>query len=66
MTVTKIVAMIVGTVAMVVLYWWLFYWGWNWLAPVFGLPELTFWQGAGVLLMINLLFAGLRSAVKSS
>ncbi len=30
---------------------------WNWLMPViFGLPVITFWQAAGLMLLISILF----------
>ena len=30
---------------------------WNWLMPViFGLPLITFWQAAGLMLLISILF----------
>ena len=32
---------------------------WNWLAPpLFGLPELTFWQALGMLAICRILFGG--------
>lgn len=32
---------------------------WNWLMPcIFGLPELTFWQAVGLLVLCKLLFGG--------
>jgi len=32
---------------------------WNWLMPaIFGLPLLTYWQAAGVLVLARLLFGG--------
>jgi len=34
---------------------------WNWLAPpLFGRPEINFWQAAGLLLACRILFGGLR------
>lgn len=33
---------------------------WNWLMPeILGLPALTFWQAAGLLLLCKILFGGL-------
>jgi len=33
---------------------------WNWLAPaLFGLKEVTFWQGLGLLALCRILFGGL-------
>lgn len=32
---------------------------WNWLMPeIFGLPLITFWQAAGLLLLCKILFGG--------
>lgn len=32
---------------------------WNWLMPeLFGLPTITFWQAAGILLLCKILFGG--------
>lgn len=42
--------------------WWLFYWLWNTIAAdVFGAPELTFWQSAGLLVLVGLLTSGFRA-----
>lgn len=33
---------------------------WNWLMPeIFGLPSISFWQSAGLLLLCKILFGGL-------
>ena len=29
---------------------------WNWIMPIFGLPELTIWQSLGLLFLCNILF----------
>lgn len=30
---------------------------WNWLMPlIFGLPAISFWQAAGMMLLVNILF----------
>ena len=35
---------------------------WNWLLPpLFGWPELTFWQALGLLVLCRILFGGLGS-----
>ena len=40
-----------------VMWWWVFYLLWNYIAAgVFGLPELTFWQSVGLLLLLSLVF----------
>ena len=32
---------------------------WNWLMPsIFGLPELTYWQAWGIVLLFHILFKG--------
>jgi len=30
---------------------------WNWLMPLFGLPQLTIWQSLGLLFLCNILFS---------
>ena len=33
---------------------------WNWLMPaIFGLPQLTFWQAVGLLVLSRVLFGGM-------
>lgn len=35
---------------------------WNWLMPeLFGLPSITFWQAAGLLILCKILFGGFGS-----
>ena len=29
---------------------------WNWLMPLFGLPQVTIWQALGLLFLCNILF----------
>src|SRR5262245_5385800 len=31
---------------------------WNWLGPLFSLPQLTFWQALGMLAICRILFGG--------
>jgi len=38
-----------------VMWWWVFYLLWNYIAAgVFGLPELTFWQSTGLLILLSI------------
>ncbi len=54
-------------VAVVVGIWWLFYFLWNTIAAdIFGLPDLTFWQSVGLLILIGLVTSGFRSVVTKS
>ena len=42
-------------------------WLWNWLMPdIFGLPEITYWQGWGLLLLSCILFKGFGSGSSES
>lgn len=42
-----------------VLFGFVVMWLWNWLMPaIFGLPSLTFWQAAGIIILFKLLFGG--------
>lgn len=40
---------------------------WNWLLPpLFGFPEVTFWQGLGLVLLGRILFGGFGSGGSNS
>lgn len=43
---------IVGVVAFFIPFWLL----WNWLMPLFGLPEITILQSIGLYLLLRLIF----------
>jgi len=48
-----IIALIAAFAAIVMLLW-------NWLMPtIFGLPLLSYWQSAGILVLARLLFGGI-------
>ena len=39
---------------------------WNWLVPmIFGLGTITFWQALGLIILIKLVFVGIRVNTKS-
>jgi len=47
----------VGIVAVVSLALWITMLLWNWLMPtIFSLPEITFWQSGGIILLSAILF----------
>ncbi len=47
-------------VAFAGIFGWLVKLLWNWLMPeIFGLPEIDFWQAAGLLVLCKILFGGL-------
>ena len=48
----EILALGVTFVAIVGAVWWGFYLLWNFVAVGLGLPELTFWQSVGLLLLL--------------
>ena len=49
------------------LFGWIIVWLWNWLMPmIFGLPTITFWQGAGIFILAKILFGGFNSHSDSS
>jgi len=53
----KVVFMIIAAIAFLLLFGYGFMLLWNWLMPeVFGLPNLSYWQGVGILVMAKLLF----------
>ncbi len=48
---------VVGGAVMIGVVWYL----WNALLPnIFGLPQITFWQAAGLLVLSKILFGGFR------
>ena len=50
---------IVGICAFVAFGGWIVQQLWNWLAPsLFGLRQITFWQGLGILALCRILFGG--------
>lgn len=58
-----IAGMVVGGIALAVLFAFLFGWAvmllWNWLMPeIFGLPSITYWQGWGLVLLSHILLKG--------
>lgn len=58
-----IVGMVIGGIALAVLFAFLFGWVvmllWNWLMPeIFGLPAITYWQGWGLVLLSHILLKG--------
>ncbi|OGU34623.1 MAG: hypothetical protein A2068_14665 [Ignavibacteria bacterium GWB2_35_6b] len=60
----KIAAWVVGGVMLAIIFALVFGYFvmllWNWLMPeIFGLPELTYWQAAGVIILARLLFGGM-------
>ena len=45
--------------------WWIFQLLWNAIAAdVFGAPELTYWQAAGVMILLGMITSGFRSSRK--
>jgi hypothetical protein len=62
--VLRIVGLGIGGLALAVLFAFLFGWLvmilWNWLMPaLFGLKQITYWQGFGLVILAKLLFAGI-------
>lgn len=62
-SVAAIIAMVIGGLALAVLFAFLFGWLvmvlWNWLMPeIFGLPVITYWQGWGLVLLSHILVKG--------
>lgn len=40
-----------------ILFGFVILWLWNWLMPdLFGLPEITYWQGVGIFILAKILF----------
>ena len=62
--VLRLVGLGIGGLALAVLFAFLFGWLvmllWNWLMPtLFGLKQITYWQGFGLVILAKLLFAGI-------
>jgi hypothetical protein len=58
---------LVSGILSVVTLWWVFYLLWNYLmARVFYLPELTFWQSTGLLLMLSVVVHVVSNVVRGS
>lgn len=62
-SVIAIIGMVIGGLALAVLFAFLFGWIvmllWNWLMPdIFGLKEITYWQGWGLVLLSAILIKG--------
>ena len=63
----RIIGFTIGGVALAVLFGFLFGWFvqllWNWLMPgLFGLKEIGYWQGFGIVVLAKILFGGGHSA----
>lgn len=53
----KIIGMVILGIAAAFLFGLVIMWLWNWLMPlIFGLPEVTYWQGIGLLILSSILF----------
>jgi hypothetical protein len=53
----KVLAIIVFVPLAFALFGWVFMLLWNWLMPeLFGLKEITFWQGFGLLILSKIIF----------
>jgi len=52
-TTIQILALVATCVAFVALVWWGFFLLWNFVAVALGLPELTFWQSVGLLVLLG-------------
>ena len=52
----------VGVVGLIFIFGWVVMLLWNWLMPdIFGLGQITYWQGWGLLLLSSILFKGFPS-----
>ncbi len=51
-----------GIIGLIFLFGWVVMLLWNWLMPeIFGLKEITYWQGWGLLILSSILFKGFPS-----
>ena len=64
-TVVKLVLGVALIVGMALLFALPVMWLWNWLMPeIFGLVEITFWQGLGLIMLSGFLFNRSSSSSK--
>ena len=52
--ITSILVPILIVLVFLAAQWGAFFFLWNYVAVAFGLPELTFWQSVGLLLLLGL------------
>jgi hypothetical protein len=51
---------VLGAAALGVLFGFIIMWLWNWLMPMlFGLKEITYWQGVGIFILAKILFGSI-------
>jgi hypothetical protein len=63
----KITGMVVLGIGAAFLFGLVIMWLWNWLMPlIFGLPEVTYWQGLGLLILSSILFGRLGGSSAES
>lgn len=54
--------MAIGFIGLIFLFGWIVMLLWNWLMPeIFGLAQITYWQGWGLLVLSSILFKGFPS-----
>ena len=60
MKVLKVIGITILGIGAAFLFGLVIMWLWNWLMPtIFGLPEVTYWQGIGLLILSSILFGRL-------
>lgn len=58
--VLKVIGMVILGIGAAFLFGLVIMWLWNWLMPlIFKLPEITYWQGIGLLILSSILFGRL-------
>jgi hypothetical protein len=63
----KIIGMVILGIGAAFLFGLVIMWLWNWLMPlIFGLPEVTYWQGLGLLILSSILFGRLGGSSSES
>ena len=60
--VMMVIGMVILGIGALFLFGLIVMWLWNWLMPdIFGLPQITYWQGWGLLLLSCILFKNIGS-----
>jgi hypothetical protein len=56
----------IAGIGLLALFGFVVMWLWNWLMPkIFGLPQIGYWEGWGLLVLAKILFGGMRGSARS-
>jgi len=59
-----VILIVAAFLALIPLMWWALYAVWNWIVPeVFHGPHITYWQAAGISILLGFVGGAFRSVV---